>query len=571
MSLGADSKAPAATSRRLPLLIGLLFLALVAAVNPFRAMPTSDDWAYAWSVERWRAGEGYRQHDWLCADYPFLVLWGSLITRLPVDIFSALRLSTLALLGAGLWWFYRLMRECQPDRELAGLLALAWLCSPLLLRTGFSFLSDVPFLACLVGAVYFYVKGLRRRQTGWMLAGGAVAAAAVLIRLHGAALPAALGALWLLQPGRRRNAALCLSGIVPPALAAAWVAARGWGRPSLSLAIVRRAQAAHLADVHAWLPEALSRPAVILQYLCLFTLPLAGLAAVGVLGGLWRGRRGGAAARATGAGGEALWKPWLLPLCGAAVAAGLYAGHRISGRPLRLPSLPWSLMTLEDLPAAVSGGLTLLSAGAAGVLLYLLFERYGREDGWRRLLAPAGVLDLVSLCFAGQLLGYYKLADRYLLPLLPYTILALGLRSGRWLRRWAAAFVGANLLVAAAVVVWTRGELNMDQAWWQAAETVRLSGVPAERIVGPWTWMGYHRFDEFQRQRSAVAGSGEDAFLHWAARQEEAADYVLVSGQALAALPEWRPVLSRRYRDELGRERTVWIVRRPPAGTPEGR
>src|SRR6266498_5135183 len=165
---------------KLLLIVVCTFAATVLFVNPIRETAMEDDWAYALTVKRLIETGQYQLHDWAAANIRFQSYWAGFFARLLGFSFSTLRLSTVVLVFAGLVAFYCLATEHGLDHIQAGLMTFGLIASPLLLRFSFNFMSDVPFLMCVIISIFFYTRALRLRSYSLMLLGSVPAAAAVL-------------------------------------------------------------------------------------------------------------------------------------------------------------------------------------------------------------------------------------------------------------------------------------------------------------------------------------------------------------------------------------------------------
>src|SRR5262249_28668781 len=152
-----------------------VFLVTCVLVNPLRETAIQDDWAYALTVRHLLETGEYKLHDWAAANMPFQAYWGGLFARVFGFSHGVLRVSTLAALFLGVVGFFFLAREHGFSPRGAGLLGLGLLTSPLVVHLGFSFMTDVPFLAWLVIALWLYTRALRLGSYGAMAA-AAVAA-----------------------------------------------------------------------------------------------------------------------------------------------------------------------------------------------------------------------------------------------------------------------------------------------------------------------------------------------------------------------------------------------------------
>src|SRR4051794_4010745 len=138
----------------------------------------------------------YRLDQWVAANMPAQAYWGDLFAQVLGYSFATLRLSTLVLAFFGLLACYGLARSCGLSHSAAGLLTLVLLVSPVLFRLSFTFMTDVPFLALLLLALYTYAQALRQHNVYWAVAGSLAAAATILIRQFGVVLPLAWGVCW---------------------------------------------------------------------------------------------------------------------------------------------------------------------------------------------------------------------------------------------------------------------------------------------------------------------------------------------------------------------------------------
>src|SRR5215813_47626 len=203
--------------------IGLgAFVLTILFVNPIRETGLDDDWNYAVMVRHLLETGTYRLHEWSTANLPFQTYWGGLFAQLLGYSFTSLRISTLVLVFFGLIAFYYLAREHKLNDTQAGLTMLALLASPLVLRYSFTFTTDVPFLMCLIIALFLYTRAIRMHSYALMFSASVVAAAAILTRQFGLALPAGVLSLWALSDKRRKDALFFAAGVILPAVAGVW-------------------------------------------------------------------------------------------------------------------------------------------------------------------------------------------------------------------------------------------------------------------------------------------------------------------------------------------------------------
>jgi hypothetical protein len=598
------------------LALGAWGLALLF-IQPLRECSMDDDWAYALTAKHlFETGE-YRLNDWLAANIPFQAYWGVAFCRMLGYSFSALRLSTLTLVLVGALALYGLAREHRLGRRLSGTLVLVMLGSPLVVRFSLSFMSDAPFLSTVLLAMFLYTRAIRLRSVGWMVAASLAAAAAILVRQFGVALLAGLFSLWLLDARCRRRPLLFLAGAVLPFLAVGWQVRAGALAPNWAAQYVKSVQASYLRDTGALLSGFLWRPAIILQYLAFFTVPLVllgglrfsertlgpkpiarwigavsclCLVAVGAYMVSWQFRKhvvGGwpafetsekasvltgmlllvtstwfcAGLLCTGGGqvlqrrqGQPVWRTMAL-----VVVLALYVacGMACTGSWL-MPLLPWSLEELQycGLPTVIA--LTVITS-LGGVLVGWFFLR--RCAGWRSLPAHTKFLDVSTVFLLGAHLIFFKIGDEYLLDLLPFTLVM----AGRSLRALPVRHQRALILVGLGVLLlsanWVRACLDRAEASWCAAETLRAKGIAVDDIHGDWKWVCYYRFDEYvASMKDRRIESLNDLFGRWLPNRRECAKYKMAVEFRPPDGEKWDIVAETTFRDSFFRVHRVQMV-----------
>jgi 4-amino-4-deoxy-L-arabinose transferase-like glycosyltransferase len=549
---------PRARLGSLPWTLAVALGSLVAAgllIDPRRNTAFDDDWAYALTVERLLETGAYRLHDWAAANPAAQVCWGVVFSKLFGFSHATLRLSTFVLSILAVLTLYALAREEGLRPRIAGLLALGLAGSPLFLRLSFSFMTDVPFLAFVLGALWLYPRGLEREDLGLVLAGSLLAACATLTRQFGVALLGAWILLFLADRHRGRRAHLYAAGSIAPAVAA-WWQGLAWSRFPNWTAGLRGAHEIHyLENPGLFLRSLFYRPAVVLLYLGLFTLPLALVALGPVLRqGAWRARarRAGAAAA-------------LLTL----LAAGIALRPGASDHPFLLPLIPWNLGGLLGAAPGLRTAVTAASAVSGVLLLGLAIAR------WRRVGEPPErrFLDLAALAFLGIHIACAQFGDEYLLVFLPLALVLLG----RVFEEHERVVPGAALLGVLALVLgasWTRGALAQREAQWEAGDLALSLGAPPERISASWEWDCFHgAFDAYVDDLRGTRAESrlddgyeglEDFFARYLGARSAAAEYVVTSGPPGRPCPPGVEAVGAPigYRDGLMRERTVVLGRR---------
>lgn len=177
----------------LPAALWLLSLWLLNIEGEF---PLNDDWQYAYAVKH-ALEQGELEYRGVFSPIVLAqVVWGWLFCKVfagGVFSFGALRCSTLALALAGgalMLALHRLLGGKPQDRALLG---SVYLGAPLVLVLGVSFMSDVPFMAVSLAAVYAYMLHVERSRPVCLALALALSVIAFFIRQPGVLLPVAMG------------------------------------------------------------------------------------------------------------------------------------------------------------------------------------------------------------------------------------------------------------------------------------------------------------------------------------------------------------------------------------------
>ncbi|HJT20706.1 MAG TPA: glycosyltransferase family 39 protein, partial [Nitrospira sp.] len=307
----------------------------VLLVNPLREVSLEDDWNFALMVRHLLETGEYRLHEWLAPNLPFQTYWGGLFAYAFGFSFTSLRASTLVVMAAGLVAFYFLGREHGLSDAQSGLITLGLLASPLFVLHSFTFNTDVPFLMYFVIALLFYTRAIARHSYPLMFLASIAASAAILTRQFGVAIPAGVFALWLLRKEHRKQPALFAAGLLLPAIAGAWQLSMGVLAPTKLQWREMHLLSLYFADKTTLLTNTIFRPAIILEYLALFSLPFVfpALAAIGYE--LFSGNR------VAGGSTSARSRTVLLGAIALYVAAGIIHAHVVNHTPWLMPYLIW--------------------------------------------------------------------------------------------------------------------------------------------------------------------------------------------------------------------------------------
>jgi len=506
----------------------LPFLFVVMYVNPIRYGFRGDDWAYARVTENLFATGEYHEDASSGANMPFLAYWGALFMRLLGQNHASLYISALVLWLFGLMGFFHLAKEYNFDNIKAGILTLFLLSSPLVVKSSFTFGTDVPFLALIIISVSLYTRAIRLHSYKIMFLASVLAAATIFTRQFGMILVAGLFLLWLLDIKRKEDALFYIVSILLPALAIVWqlynsAVDPSWGT-KYHIYVTSEYHTLLLENPLRILKFVILRLTYALFYLVLFCPPLACLALLDFLAEIRRWRSGVVGKR------KQLLNSARIALIVTFIVAGVCLRFREAGSDiaaLLLPYIEWDFRF--DVGEAIL--ITPLAAIGSIFISRILILHYLNNPGWKTIPANRKIFDYSVAIYVLILMGFYKLGDRYLLPLIPYSLLVLGMPLSKWLvpiaqkqspgsttsffRAHGPKFAYAiTIIVLLVSSISTRTELNNMEARWETYDRLLSSGSSIENVTDDWAWQSYHgAFDEF-----AISHTPEDgmkAYYVW--------------------------------------------------------
>ena len=436
--------------------------------------------------------------------------------------------------------------------------------NPVYFGLAHSFMSDVPFLALILLAMWLFVRGTRRNCAGCLIAAFALALLDILIRQFALV---AVGAFGIATIFRRGISARTLAVAILPVAAglalhlgyAHWLIATG----RMPLVVGDTMADLIPASATAFVRRSAANGVMMLPYIGFFASPFL----LACLAPLWRRlpRR----------------QQWiagsLLPGCAALLLAAIHflrTDRPISGNVLVPPGMGPSLlrdaallhMNLPPMPlwmqafwvcAIGLGALAGVAAAAvaawqAGALVAALWRHETRRQMWLTAV-------VISLCasygLALLLLGVKNLVlDRYLLLFGPLVcLLALAIAGNR-----GPSVVGDRAAAALLVVLGlfsvgaTHDYLAWNRARWAATAALGAAGVDARRIDGGYEFNGWLTYDP--------AYAPTDARSWWWVVDDE---YVVASGPVPGYRVEKEYFFSRWLLAERGRVVTLHRIGMP--------
>lgn len=347
-----------------------------------------------------------------------------------------------------------------------------------------------------------------------------------------------------------------------PAVAALWQLHAGLANPSWAVrCILNYNQSVYLGNFRMVVSEILWRPSVMLQYMAFLSAPLVFLSMI-VLGRKIRSGQGPSSSGRIQHSQTAL--KLLLFVFALYIIGGLLYGHFVRHLPLFMPILEWNLGYMLRLGTVLRAGVTVFTSLGAAVFACVFVIRYLRSDPWRNLPSHQKLLDVVTLFFLLLQLSYfYYIADEYLLPFLPFTLIVVGRYCGELLNRFrhAAAVLCLLFLIFAAIPA--RYGLARGEARWKAAEFARASGAEPGEIYSSWEWCSYYLFPRFLAE---TGGSlDKEPFYYseqWFPALKKRARYLVTENPNAPAGEQWEIHASFPYRDFLFRRKEMYLVKR---------
>jgi hypothetical protein len=476
------------------------FAAMLVVADPRGEVPVDDDWAYAWSVAALVDRGELRISDWSAANLLPQILWGALFSAPFGFSFTAVRASTLVAAATVLVAMLAALRELGCDRTLAIRASLAIAVNPLFFAMACSFNTDVPSLALVMLASYFFLRGCVRASTVFVGLGVAVALVAVLERQSNAVIPLAFAVAYVVEEGRRPRViaaalGIALAGVATEVLYGVWLrhAQRMPYLYGLQVEGLLETWSGGLAGATAIYAR---NAATLLPYVGLFAFPVFLTAYLRRVSATSPRARSLAATcvLAMVAGGAFVLRRAPLPSLGNVLEPTAIGPHEfatvLAPTERALASGTWWLWTLVAL-----GGVAMLlvSAHAEGVRCF-----FGAADVRRGARAAFTFGAVAILLYLGGVAGLPRALsfDRYVLPLFAIAVLMVAASGdGRASAERFASVTSGTLLVAFATfsVVVTHDWFAATRARWSMVhDWMDTHAVGAEAVGGGWDFRGWH-------------------------------------------------------------------------------
>jgi hypothetical protein len=537
---------------------------MVALAGPSGDFPLNDDWVYALGVKSILQTGRFELPIESDADFFTQAYWGAVFC-LPFGFsFTSLRFSTLTLGVVGIVALYFLLREIGGNRPTALLGSFTLASNPLYFGLAHTFMTDVPFLALMIMALWLFVRGLWREEAVSLAAGILIALATILIRQFAILLLLAFGVAYIMRKGVSRKALLVaiaplVAGVIEHFAYQHWMDETG-----------RTDFFVEVTPINLFFPTPLG------EFVRYTTLKIAG--GLPYLGFFTASFVASVAFSGPRTSGRKRWLIWVLVLALASplltrldFGLGLSQDKVRVGVPNRefgnvLTAFGLGPLTLRDtfilntnLPTISNGikvfwiaiGVIAILSGTVIILYFVkataqVFKNLWRLERWYDSSLQALVLVLVAGYATLLLLNGFNrggMFDRYLLFFLPPSLVILlvsenhsesiAIPRWRFITSLAMLCIYATFSIAA-----THDYLAWNRARWNATRSLMAAGTSSQQIDGGYEFNGW-----FLGDRNYIRGPDKS---FWFFGDDE---YVIASGPVtgyheISAFPfrRWLPV-----------------------------
>ena len=169
-----------------------LWVLIAVLVNPIGEFPLNDDWAYSRNVYNLAVNGVFRFDNWPAMTLLAQTLWGAFFCKIFGFSFTVLRMSVLIAGWAGLITFFLLVRKIVLNDILALVYCLILAFDPFYFSLSNTFMTEVPFLTAILGALYFYFRFYEKEKIKFLILATAFALIATMIRQQGVMIAIAM-------------------------------------------------------------------------------------------------------------------------------------------------------------------------------------------------------------------------------------------------------------------------------------------------------------------------------------------------------------------------------------------
>lgn len=155
----------------------VLFLML-----PIRGQIYRDDFAYAQSVKQFINTGQVNVTEWAAPTLILQILWGGVFTYILGFSFGSLHVSVIILLPIILIYLYKILKELNVNSFNSFFLTILFLSIPFILQFTYTFQTDIPFLALEILSIYYFLRGIKENDIKYLFIGTIFSILGFLIR-----------------------------------------------------------------------------------------------------------------------------------------------------------------------------------------------------------------------------------------------------------------------------------------------------------------------------------------------------------------------------------------------------
>jgi hypothetical protein len=243
-----------------------------------------------------------------------------------------------------------------------------------------------------------------------------------------------------------------------------------------------------------------------------------------------------------------------------------YAYHtaNFQGSHALMPFLPDCYDILEVMGEPVRWGATIFVVVGAALFARLIVSRSTQLNAGDTDQLAMCVLDFTALFLVAVGLVFNQFTDNYLIPLVPYTAIAIAKPLEALLAGHRRAVVACCLLLFVGDAIWTREDLAKDEALWGLSAQLHDQGIPPRNIFSDWKWFFFWNFEDAAEQGLFHPDTSYAFFFdEWMPPYRDLAEYRVVHEMKAPPGERWEVVGTAHYFSVYARgKETFYAVRR---------
>jgi hypothetical protein len=451
---------------------GIIFLIEVIVLRPFGNFPLHDDWVHSLSIYEY-VRSGIIFYPALLAAFSVVpIVYGIGVSMVFGFSFVALRMTTVILAWGSACFVYAFLRKNDFSPNVSVAATALMLASPLFVNLSYTFMSEIPALFFLTGALFFFSKGFKEKRYGAIALGAFFGLLGFFVRQTDVFIILAAAGAFFLNRDMDRRVGVVIFGACAALLVGGILVFGSIGVNASTLSFFFLSS------------DILLRLARTTAYILFFLVLTGGTLAPAVMGICLAQKR------------NFCFQPppaFILYTCMLVVFGG--AGHLLFNQfaniitPFGIGPAPFVMigkMTYWG-PTALYIGAISISIASVAWLLRAMKRRQGTYislQPWNRFLWYYGVLYSMFIVVA------FPWFDRYYILLLPLVcyLAAHALKEYSWSRGVFYGLLGGVFFYS---LVGTYNYLAWNEARWRLGDRLVSRGIAREDISGGQEWNGW--------------------------------------------------------------------------------